>query len=131
MPDARPLKPSVALIHTTVGDLVQMQDRDVPAGSGAVGPMKLRAGEVVRCLRNDEYGVLVARGDGSRVLVPVQSAKTAGIRWFPGPLEPDGSMDGGGRATEANPEQRAGSWRSRRRRLQAGHPGVEGDVRGV
>lgn len=129
MPDARPLQPSVTLIHTSIGDRVQVQHRDVPGGWGAAEPMELQPGEVVRCLRNDEDGVLIARDDGSRILVPVQSARKVGIRWFPDSSEPDESIDGLSPDIKSDPEQRAGSWRSRRERLQVGRPRAERDPR--
>jgi hypothetical protein len=121
MPHTRPSKPSVTLIHRSVGDLVQVhvQDRDVPSTPGA-GPIRLRKGDVVQCLRNDEHGVLIARGDGSRILVPVQSARMVGIRWFPDSLVSDESIDGHSPRRKPNLEGRAGSWRSRPRRLKAG-----------
>jgi len=121
MPHTRPSKPTVTLIHTAVGDLVQVhvQDRDVPSTLGS-GPIRLRKGDVVQCLRNDEHGVLIARVDGSRILVPVQSARTVGIRWFPDSTVSDEPIGGHSPGRRPNLEERAGSWRSRPRRLKAG-----------
>jgi hypothetical protein len=127
MHHSSPLKPSVTLIHTTVGDLVQVQDRDVTAVSTA-GPIKLKAGEVVLCLRNDEHGVLIARGNGSRLLVPVKGARTVGIRWFPDAFESDESIDGRSPDVQPKPEQRAGTSRSRAGR-PAGRRRGKGDRR--
>jgi hypothetical protein len=114
MPHTTPLKPSVTLIHTTFGDLVQVQDPDAITVPGADAPTELRKGEVVQCLRNDEHGVLIARGDGSRMLVPVQSARTVGIRWFSESLESEepGSLDEPDRSTGSVQEdgRSAGAW---------------------
>jgi len=76
-------KTSMHLVHTTPGDLVQLGALDEPLLSGAGVRLDLREGEVVQCLRNDSHGVLVARRDGTRILVPVMSAQEVGVRWFP------------------------------------------------
>lgn len=93
MPEARPLKPSVTLVHTTFADLVQIQAMEQPPVNGAGAPLELRVGEVVQCLRNDEHGVLIARADGNRVLVPLRSARRVAIRWFPESMETDDPED--------------------------------------
>jgi len=108
MPHPRPLKPSVTLIHTTSGDLVQVQGLENLPTPEADIPLGLRKGEVVQCLRNDGNGVLIARSDGSRVLVPLGSARTVGIRWFPESLDADELQDGlaTGQQTGAEAEPR-------------------------
>jgi hypothetical protein len=80
---------SLSLVHTTLGDLVQLGPLVDPPVSTTGNPLGLREGEVVQCLRNDSYGVLVARGDGTRVLVPLTGARQVSVRWFPGLHEPD------------------------------------------
>jgi len=98
------LKSSMHLVHTTFGDLVQLDPMDDPPLSGAGVPLGLREGEVVQCLRNDSHGVLVARGDGTRILVPLAGARRVGVRWFsgihgPGAPAADSSEPGAGRGT--------------------------------
>jgi len=78
------LKSSIQLVHTTLGDLVQVDALDDQPLSGGGVPLGLREGEVVQCLRNDSHGVLVARGDGTRILVPLTGARRVGVRWFSG-----------------------------------------------
>ncbi len=87
MPHPRPAKPSVTLVHTTFGDLVQVTGLDEAGRSATGASLALREGEVVQCLRNDVDGVLVARADGTRVLVCLGTARAIGIRWFPETLE--------------------------------------------
>jgi len=86
------IKSSMHLIHTTFGDLVQLGALDDQPLSGAGVPLGLREGEVVQCLRNDSHGVLVARADGTRILIPLAGARQVRVRWFFGlddPSEPD------------------------------------------
>jgi len=83
------LKSSMHLVHTTFGDLVQLDALDDPPLSGAGVPLGLREGEVVQCLRNDSHGVLVARGNGTRILVPLAGARRVAVRWFSGIHDPD------------------------------------------
>lgn len=94
MPSPRPSEPSVTLIHTTSGDLVKVQDFQAPPVSGAGVPLGLRRGEVVQCLRSDGDGVLIARDDGSRMLVPVRSARNVDVRWFPESLATEETPQG-------------------------------------
>jgi hypothetical protein len=78
------LKSSLHLVHTTIGDLVELRALEDQPLSGAGVPLDLREGEVVRCLRNDSHGVLVARRDGTRILVPLTGARGIRVRWFSG-----------------------------------------------
>ncbi len=87
MSDSTSSKSSVALVHTIPGDLVQVQNLTADPLSDARTPLDLREGEVVKCLRNDAYGVLVQRADGGRMLVPPRSAPLIGVRWFPEALQ--------------------------------------------
>jgi hypothetical protein len=75
---------SLRLVHTTLGDLVQLGALDGQPLPGVGVPLGLREGEVVQCLRNDSHGVLVARGDGTRILIPAWAARRVGVRWYPG-----------------------------------------------
>jgi hypothetical protein len=74
---------SLNLAHTTSGDLVQLDALGEPPVSNGGVLLGLREGEVVQCLRNDAFGVLVVRPDGTRVLVPRSGARQVGVRWFP------------------------------------------------
>lgn len=87
MPSTRPIRSSLALVHLISGDLVQVRDLKDSRGSLVDVPPELRSGEVVQCLRNDGDGVLIARSDGSRVLVPLRNAREVGVRWFPESLD--------------------------------------------
>ena len=126
MSHMRSFKPPVTLIHTKSGDLVRLQIPDVTTASGAGIPAELRNGEVVQCLSNDEHGVLIARGDGSRMLMPVQGARTVDIRRFSESLKGDESLDGPSHHTESVHEDGAttGAGKNRprlpRRGLEAG-----------
>ena len=82
---------AVHLVHTMSGDLVQLGALGDQALFDAGVPPELREGEVVQCLRNDPHGVLVARGDGSRLLIPLTGARRVGVRWFPELHDADGS----------------------------------------
>ncbi len=119
------LKSSVTLIHTRSGDLVRVQIPDVTAALEAGIPTTLRNGEVVQCLHNDEHGVLIARGDGSRMLVPVQGARMVVIRRFSASLESDESLDGPSHYTESVHDERpaTGAGKNRPRRPRAGPEG--------
>jgi len=94
------LKSSLHLVHTMYGDLVQLRAMDDQPLSGAGVPLDLREGEVVQCLRNDSHGVLVARADGTRILVPLKSAGRVGVRWFSGLHAPGETSAGRGAALE-------------------------------
>jgi hypothetical protein len=103
MSSPKPLTPPMHLVHTTLGDLVQLGTMDDPPLSGAGIPLGLREGEVVQCLRNDAHGVLVARGDGSRILVPVTGARRIRVRWSPGLHERDEPSVGRSRPRPSTP----------------------------
>lgn len=90
----RPISPALRLVHTSPGDLVRLGPLGEATLFVADSTVRLREGEVVQCLRNDAHGVLVARSDGTRVLVPVKAAGELGVGWVP-PLHGSSPSDPG------------------------------------
>lgn len=123
------LKSPVALVHTIPGDLMQVQTLHTRPLSDAGTPLDLHEGEVVKCLRNDAYGVLVQQADGGRILVPPRFARLIGVRWFPEALQKESPVrEGLRRAGRRSPERSDPSRAPARTRPRTWHRSGEDPV---
>lgn len=82
MSRSRTTKTSVTLGDVTHGDLVQVQGLTMESVPCAQILHLFRIGEVVQCLSAEADGVLVARGDGSRRLIPMDCARSVRVLWY-------------------------------------------------
>lgn len=82
MSRSRMKQTSVTLGDATHGDLLQVQDVAMESVPCAQILRLFRVGEVVQCLSAEADGVLVARGDGSRRLIPMDCARSVRVCWY-------------------------------------------------
>jgi hypothetical protein len=80
MPNRSNVSGVLRVADLETGDLVVVVSTAV-VSSGLNG-MKIRSGEVLQCIDRSESGTIVARADGSRILVDKSDGRLVDVRHF-------------------------------------------------
>lgn len=94
------------LADSSPGDLVRVELVRVGVTMPRCGWMDrhVRPGETLQCVDDGEAGLMLARSDGTRLMIPHDCARSVGVRFFrdhlsvPVDASGDGSRDGSGDA---------------------------------